>query len=54
MKTYLAKAGHVVLAAVTSKEVVALERKLAVQIAVKVAASFGAGAGVLELIQKLS
>lgn len=53
MKAKLAKLGHALLAAVTAKAVVQLEKKLAVQIALKVAVSFGAGAGVLELIQKL-
>lgn len=53
MRAKLEKAGRAVLAALASKQAVAIERKLAVLVAVRVAVAFGAGAGVLELIQKL-
>lgn len=53
MKQKLSKMGRAVLAALASKQAVAIERKLAVLIALRVAVAFGAGAGVLELIQKL-
>jgi hypothetical protein len=52
MKAHLKAAGRAFLAAVTSRSVVPIEKKLAVFILVRVLVALGASAGLVELVSK--
>lgn len=54
MKTFVSKAWHGFLAAITSPEAVAKERSLAVLIAVRILLAVGASDALVQLVQKLA